>query len=139
MILRHIFVVCIDHCLFAVVNWDKRERGRERERERKSSKGVGQQVFFCLYICVSYTVTSWWCSSKQSFVVVFCLSCRFVRWLLVLLVRQIFFSTNHVRQSSTSRFFSVSPFNFCFIGKKEEKRQLIHYFVLRFFPLSLSL
>jgi hypothetical protein len=112
MRLCHIFVVDIDHCWFVVVKWEKREKNWRRR--------VGQQVFLCLYICVYHTVTSSSCSSKQSVVVVFCLSCRFVRWLLVLLVRQIFFSTNHVRQSSTSRFFLL-PFNFCFTDEKRKR------------------
>jgi len=128
IILCHIFVVYINHCLFVVVNWEK--------RRKKKSKGVGQQVFFCLYICVYHTVTSSSCSSKQSVLVAFCLSCRFVRWLLVLLVRQIFFSTNHVRQSSTSRFF-LSAFNFCFTGKKE-KETVDPLLCSLFFSLSLS-
>ena len=118
-----------------------RERGRERDgdREKIRWKGVGQQVFFCLYICVWYTVTSSSCSSKQSFVclVVSFADCSF------LVVRQIFFSTNHVRQSSTSRFLFCSPFNFGFIDKKDEeeerKKETIdpHDFILwGFFSLS---
>ena len=119
-----------------------RERGRERDgdREKIRWKGVGQQVFFCLYICVWYTVTSSSCSSKQSFVclVVSFADCSF------LVVRQIFFSTNHVRQSSTSRFLFCSPFNFGFIDKKDEeeerKKETVdpHDFILwGFFSLSL--
>jgi hypothetical protein len=45
VILCHIFVVCINHCLFAVVNWEKRE-GREKCR-----RGLDNR-FFSVYIFV---------------------------------------------------------------------------------------
>lgn len=110
------------HCWYQsllIRRWQMRreiEREREKDREKKRWKGVGQQVFFCLYICVRYTVTSSSCSSKQSFVclVVSFADCSF------LVVWQIFFSANHVRQSSTSRFLFCSPFNFGFIDKKDD-------------------
>jgi len=108
--------------------------------ESKRRQVIDQQVgFFLDLIAVkifAYNTRSHYHDSQVNNRFSRCLSCRFVWWLLVFFYAYDKYSSQRITFDKVQRLVSfLSPFNFYFIGKKEETIDPL----LVFFSLSLFL